>query len=81
MYSVYGIRHHGPGSSRSLLRALEAEPPDCLLIEAPADAEPVLEYALHPDIIPPVAILLYDDKDLSKASYLPFAGFSPEWQA
>lgn len=81
MYKVYGIRHHGPGSTRSLLRALEADPPDCLLIEAPADAEQVLEYARHPGLIPPVAILLYDDKDLSKASYLPFAGFSPEWQA
>ena len=81
MYKIYGIRHHGPGSTRSLLRSLEAEPPDCLLIEAPADAEQVLEYALHPGIIPPVAVLLYDEKDLSKASYLPFAAFSPEWQA
>ena len=81
MYNIYGIRHHGPGSTRSLLRALEANPPDCLLIEAPADADKVLEYALHPGIIPPVAILLYDEKDLSKASYLPFASFSPEWQA
>ncbi|MCO6477493.1 MAG: hypothetical protein J5I94_12760 [Phaeodactylibacter sp.] len=81
MYKIYGIRHHGPGSTRSLLRALEAEPPDCLLIEAPADAEKVLDYALHPGIIPPVAVLLYDEKDLRKASYLPFASFSPEWQA
>ena len=81
MYKIYGIRHHGPGSTRSLLRALAAAPPDCLLIEAPADAEPVLEYASHPGIIPPVAVLLYDEKDLSKASYLPFAAFSPEWQA
>lgn len=81
MYTIYGIRHHGPGSTRSLLRALAAAPPDCLLIEAPADAEPVLEYASHPGIIPPVAVLLYDEKDLSKASYLPFAAFSPEWQA
>ncbi len=81
MYTIYGIRHHGPGSTRCLLRALEAAPPDCLLIEAPADAEQVLEYSLHPGLIPPAAILLYDDKDLSKASYLPFAEFSPEWQA
>lgn len=81
MYHIYGIRHHGPGSARSLLRALEAAPPDCLLIEAPADAEPALEHAWHPGIIPPVAVLLYDEKDLSKASYLPFAEFSPEWQA
>jgi len=81
MFKVFGIRHHGPGSSRSMLRALEAYEPDHILIEAPQDAEPVLQYMLHPDLIPPVAILMYDDKDLSKASYLPFAHFSPEWLA
>lgn len=81
MFSIYGIRHHGPGSTRSLLRALQAQGPDCILIEAPADAEEILDYALHPGLIPPVAVLLYDEKDLSRASYLPFAEFSPEWQA
>lgn len=30
---------------------------------------------------PPVAMLLYDPKELSRGLYLPFAGFSPEWQA
>ncbi|HKK78577.1 MAG TPA: DUF5682 family protein [Phaeodactylibacter sp.] len=81
MFKVYGIRHHGPGSTRSLLSALEAQDPDCLLIEAPQDAEGVLEYVLHPGLEPPVAILLYDKKDPRYASYLPFASFSPEWQA
>ena len=81
MYTIYGIRHHGPGSTRSLLQALEAQQPDCLLIEAPEDASPALEYILHPNLAPPVAILLYDPKDLKHASYLPFASFSPEWQA
>jgi len=81
MFHVYGIRHHGPGSTRSLLRALEAQEPDCLLIEAPQDAEGILEYMLHPQLEPPVAALLYDPKDPGKASYLPFAAFSPEWQA
>lgn len=81
MYTIYGIRHHGPGSTRSLLKALEAQQPDCLLIEAPEDASPALEYILHPGLHPPVAILIYDAKDLQHASYLPFAAFSPEWQA
>jgi hypothetical protein len=81
MYKIYGIRHHGPGSTRSLLQALEAQQPDCLLIEAPEDASSALEYMLHPGLHPPVAILIYDDKDLRHASYLPFAEFSPEWQA
>ncbi|MCB0569267.1 MAG: hypothetical protein KDC66_05875 [Phaeodactylibacter sp.] len=81
MFSIYGIRHHGPGSARSLLRALQAQRPDAILIEAPADTEKVLEYAGHPRLVPPVAVLVYDEKDLSRASYLPFAEFSPEWQA
>lgn len=81
MFKVYGIRHHGPGSTRSLLRALETQDPDCLLIEAPQDAEGVLEYMLHPELEPPVAALLYDKKDPRYASYLPFASFSPEWQS
>lgn len=80
-HTVYGIRHHGPGSTRSLLRALEAQQPDCLLIEAPEDANTALEYMLHPSLEPPVAILIYDSQDLKQASYLPFASFSPEWQA
>ena len=81
MVEVFGIRHHGPGSARRLLRALEALDPDVLLVEAPADAEVLLDSMSLPDLIPPVAMLLYDKNDLSKASYYPFAEFSPEWQA
>ena len=81
MVEVFGIRHHGPGSARRLLRALEALNPDVLLVEAPADAEVLLDSMSLPDLIPPVAMLLYDKNDLSKASYYPFAEFSPEWQA
>ena len=81
MIQVFGIRHHGPGSARRLLKALEALEPDILLVEAPADAENLLENILSPNLIPPVAMLLYHKNDLSKASYYPFAEFSPEWQA
>lgn len=81
MYQVYGIRHHGPGSARSLLRGLAEQQPDCLLIEAPQDAEPVLAHIQHPKLRPPVAVLIYNPKELSQAAYLPFAHFSPEWQA
>jgi hypothetical protein len=42
---VFGIRHHGPGSARSLLRALDALRPDVLLIEGPPDAAGVLGLA------------------------------------
>ena len=81
MVKVYGIRHHGPGSSRSLVKALENFQPDCILVEAPADASHAIPYVGHPELLPPAAILIYDPKNLSQASYLPFATFSPEWQA
>lgn len=81
MFKVYGIRHHGPGSARSLQKALAHHPPDCILIEAPQDTEGVLPYFNHPELKPPVAVLVYNTKDPGQAAYLPFARFSPEWQA
>lgn len=81
MIQVFGIRHHGPGSARSLLKALEAFQPDCLLIEMPQDAEGVLKYVQNKGLRPPVALMIYNPKDLKQAAYYPFADFSPEWQA
>ncbi|MBL7817689.1 MAG: hypothetical protein JNL70_21965 [Saprospiraceae bacterium] len=78
---VFGIRHHGSGSARSLLMALEAWQPDALLIEAPADAEKLIQHVANEKLKPPVAALVYNPKDLQQASYFPFAEFSPEWQA
>jgi hypothetical protein len=77
----FGIRHHGPGCARSLVRALEELSPDCVLIEGPPEAEAVLAAAIHAEIEPPVALLLYCPDDTKKASFYPFAEFSPEWQA
>lgn len=81
MLKVFGIRHHGPGSARSLVKALEAMQPDCILIEGPADAQPAIFYATDGLLEPPVALLVYQPDDLKKASYFPFAHYSPEWQA
>ncbi|MDX2019439.1 MAG: DUF5682 family protein [Deltaproteobacteria bacterium] len=78
---LFGIRHHGPGCTRSLVRALEELSPDCVLIEGPPEAEAVLASALHAEIEPPVALLLYCPDDTKLASFYPFADFSPEWQA
>lgn len=81
MFHILGIRHHGPGSARSLLKSLEALHPDCLLVEAPSDAQDSIRYIGHEELIPPVATLIYNPKDLTQAIYLPYASFSPEWQA
>ncbi|MCZ7648091.1 MAG: DUF5682 family protein [Planctomycetota bacterium] len=78
---IFGIRHHGPGSARSLRRALEELKPDCLLVEGPSDAEEVLELILHEQMKPPVALLGYVPDAPRQAAYYPFALFSPEWQA
>lgn len=78
---IFGIRHHGPGSARSLVRALESLSPDCLLVEGPPDAESILPLAAKATLQPPVALLIYDPEQLRRAVYYPFAEFSPEWQA
>jgi hypothetical protein len=78
---LLGIRHHGPGSARSLLRRLTDNPPDLLLIEGPPDADHLIARAAHADMMPPVAMLVYNPKQLQQAAFYPFAEFSPEWQA
>lgn len=77
----YGIRHHGPGSALRLKTALEEWKPDLILIELPADAQPLLDTFSPGNMTPPVSILIYDPKSFTRASYFPLAEFSPEWQA
>lgn len=78
---VFGVRHHGPGSARSLLRALRSWQPDALLVEGPPDADELLPLAGSPEMEPPVALLAYVPDTPRQASFFPFARFSPEWQA
>ena len=79
--AVLGIRHHGPGSARSLLAALADLGPDQVLIEGPADADALVGWAASPQMQPPVAILAYAPSEPRRAAFWPFASFSPEWQA
>ena len=76
---IYGVRHHGPGSARSLLRALETFDPGAILIEGPADADAMVPYVT--DLVPPIALLAWVADEPSRAAFWPFAAFSPEWQA
>lgn len=78
---VFGVRHHGPGSARSLRAALDAYAPDAVLIEGPPEADAVLELAQHAEMTPPVALLVYVPDDPQRAVFYPFAVFSPEWVA
>ena len=81
MFKIFGIRHHGPGSARALKRALEDWNPDAILIEGPPDADNLIRHVANEGLRPPVALLVYNPKNLQQASYFPFAEFSPEWQA
>ncbi|MEZ5538199.1 MAG: DUF5682 family protein [Thiolinea sp.] len=80
-HHVFGIRHHGPGSARSLVQALTALQPDCILVEGPPEADSILPLATHEQMQPPVALLIYAPDEPQRAVYYPFAAFSPEWQA
>jgi hypothetical protein len=81
LVDLYGIRHHGPGSARSLRAALEASHPDVVLIEGPPEADGLVELARDPEMRPPVALLGYVPGEPGTAAFWPFAVFSPEWQA
>src|SRR5215470_6276461 len=81
MISVLGIRHHGPGSARSVVAALDELAPDCVLVEGPPDADALIDLVGDEGLRPPVAILVYQPEAPSRAVYYPFARFSPEWQA
>ncbi len=78
---IFGIRHHGPGSARSLLTGLQSLEPDLILIEGPPDANGVLEQASNEAMQPPIALLVYATDSPQQAVFYPFAVFSPEWQA
>jgi hypothetical protein len=77
----FGIRHHGPGCARSLVRAFEALRPDCVLIEGPPEGESLVRLVAAEGMQPPVALLSYCPDEPRLAVYHPFAEFSPEWQA
>ena len=78
---VFGIRHHGPGSARSVERALERVAPDIVLIEGPPEADALIAFAADEAMRPPVALLVYRPDAPRRAVYYPFAEFSPEWRA
>lgn len=80
MISYFGIRHHGPGSCRNVMKALNDLKPDIILLEGPNEASKLVEMVDHPDMEPPVAILAFQSDNVNNASFYPFAEFSPEWQ-
>lgn len=77
----FGIRHHGPGSARRLVEALDELRPAEVLIEGPADLSDQLPLLAATDMVPPVALLAYPKDAPDRAFFWPFAVFSPEYRA
>lgn len=76
--TVYGIRHHGPGSARSLQAALEQTQPTVLLVEGPPEGDHLVTLLADPEVRLPVALLAYVADSPERSSFWPFAEYSPE---
>lgn len=76
-----GVRHHGPGSAKRLLAALDSIKPELVLIEGPADCSELLPMLAQAEMRPPVALLAYSADNPAHTLYYPFAEYSPEYQA
>ncbi|WP_460447727.1 DUF5682 family protein, partial [Angustibacter aerolatus] len=78
---VLGVRHHGPGSARSVQQALAELEPDLVVIEGAPELDGLLPLAGDADLVPPVAGLVYAVDAPRRAAFYPLAAFSPEWVA
>ncbi|MET8977782.1 DUF5682 family protein [Streptomyces sp. NPDC004539] len=78
---LLGVRHHGPGSARAVLRALDETRPRAVLIEGPADADALVPLVADARMRAPVALLAHVVDEPGRSAFWPFAEFSPEWVA
>lgn len=76
-----GIRHHGPGSARRVVEALDALQPAEVLVEGPLDLSDQLPLLANEAMVPPITQLAYPSDAPDQATFWPFAVFSPEYQA
>ncbi|WP_328424440.1 DUF5682 family protein [Streptomyces sp. NBC_00443] len=78
---LLGVRHHGPGSARTVRAALDAAQPRVVLIEGPPEADALIALAGDEDMRPPVALLAHAVDEPGRSAFWPMAEFSPEWVA
>ncbi|MEA5403582.1 DUF5682 family protein [Arcicella sp. DC2W] len=79
--TILGIRHHGVGSAKNVAERLEQLRPDMILIEGPPEISTALAQIGHPDLKPPVSVMIYNTENPRQSSFYPFAAYSPEWVA
>jgi len=77
----FGVRHLSPAGAFHLRRLLDERKPRLVLVEGPSDLNDVLKYIVHPDSVPPVAILAYTQETPVRSLLYPFAEYSPEYIA
>lgn len=75
------VRHHSPRSAMTVRAALDADPPAVVAIEAPADAEGLIDVLTDPGTRPPVCLLAFRTDGAEGAAMWPYAAYSPEFVA
>jgi hypothetical protein len=78
---LFGVRHHSPRATASLLQLLEQRRPRLVLVEGPADATGLVNVLTDKGTVPPVAILGYRTSGEPGSTAWPFASYSPEYAA
>lgn len=85
----FPIRHHSPVCSYHLIKAIEEYEPDCILIEGPENANPLIDVITDRGTVPPIALYgsfkdvrgrVSDDCGEYKC-YYPLLDSSPEYNA
>lgn len=77
----FGVRHLSPAGAFHLRRLLEEVRPQLVLVEAPADLEPLLPDIVRSGTQPPIAMLAYTREPPVRSLLYPLAEYSPEYQA
>ena len=78
----FPVRHHSPACALFLEQLIRQRKPAAVLIEGPADFNPVLDELSLPHQLP-IAIYSYfrDADDRRRGAFYPFCDYSPEWTA
>ncbi|MBZ9558924.1 MULTISPECIES: DUF5682 family protein [unclassified Modicisalibacter] len=83
----FPIRHHSPACALHLKRALAELRPAAIVLEMPADFEPLVPLLAHQETEPPIAIVSVIDRDSrdrfapAVLGYWPISDSAPEWVA
>ena len=77
----FGVRHLSPAGAFHLRLLLDDVRPQLVLVEAPADLEPLLPDIVRSGTQPPIAMLAYTREPPVRSLLYPLAEYSPEYQA